>query len=281
MANLYVINSAGEKEPFSFQKVYDSARRAGASKEMAREIAAIVRQEVYPGIKTSEIFGSITRLLKKESPRAALRFNLKDAMRKLGPTGFPFEKYIGGILKELGYKTRINQFLPGRCINSYEIDFIAEKDNLVYVGECKYRNLPGEKVHSNDALVNHARFLDILNGPYFQSKEYRNLEIKSIMVTNTKFTARALDYSNCVGVELLGWRTPKNKGLEYLIEEEKLYPINILPSFRGRLKEIFVSEQLILAKDVLEIQPQELAGKFNVSPKVFYPLIEEAKVLLQ
>lgn len=36
MTSLYVINSRGEKELFSFQKVYESAMRVGASKELAR-----------------------------------------------------------------------------------------------------------------------------------------------------------------------------------------------------------------------------------------------------
>jgi hypothetical protein len=32
---IFVINLRGEKEPFSFQKVYQSARNVGASKEVA------------------------------------------------------------------------------------------------------------------------------------------------------------------------------------------------------------------------------------------------------
>ena len=154
MASLYVINSQKEKEPFSSQKVYNSARRVGASKKLAQKIAKIIEKEVYPGIKTFEIFGRIKKLLHSEIPKAALKFNLKKGMRKLGPTGFPFEKYIGEILRESGLKVKINQYLPGFCLRSYEIDFVAEKNKLVYVGECKYRNLFGERVHSGEVLEN-------------------------------------------------------------------------------------------------------------------------------
>ena len=217
MAYLYVINSNKERELFSFQKVYRSAKRVGASGKLALEIAKTIKREVYPGIRTSEIFKRVKNLLQQESPKAALKFNLKEGTKKLGPTGFPFEKYIGEVLKKIGFKVKINQYLPGHCISNYEIDFIAQKENLIYIGECKYRNISGDRVHSRDALANYARFLDILNGPYFKLKKYKNLKIKTMMVTNTKFTKRAENYSYCMKAELLGWRCPKNKGLEYFI----------------------------------------------------------------
>lgn len=201
-------------------------------------------------------------------------------MRRLGPTGFPFEKFIGAIFESLGFKVRINQYLPGFCIKDYEIDFLAEKDNLIYIGECKYRNVMGERVHSKDALVGHARFLDILNGPYFKSKKYKNFKIKSIIVTNAKFTSRTIDYSYCVNTELLGWKCPKNKGLEYLIEKENLYPITILPYFRGSLKNIFVFKKMMLVQDVLKIDPQSFAKEFKMSVERFNSLIKQARILL-
>ena len=266
---------------FSLQKIYKSARRVGADKELARKIVKSIEKEAYPGIKTSKIFKKVKKLLRREIPRAAIRFNLKDGMRKLGPTGFPFEKFIGEIFKKMGFETKINQYLPGLCIKSYEIDFLARKGNLIYVGECKYRNTAGERVHSKDTLANYARFLDILRGPYFKSKKYRNFKTKTMMVTNTKFTSRAIDYSLCAGTALLGWKYPKNKGLEHLIEKEKFYPITILPSLRGYLKDIFISEKIMLVEDVLKIDSQKLAKKFKIPIKRFEPLIKEARILLE
>jgi hypothetical protein len=279
--SLYVINSRGERELFSCQKIYKSARRVGAGKELARKIVKSIEKEAEPGIKTSKIFKKVKKLLREEIPRAAIRFNLKDGMRKLGPTGFLFEKFIGGILKKLGFETKINQYLPGFCVKNYEIDFLAKKGNLIYIGECKYRNTVGERVHSKDALANYARFLDILNGPYFKSKKYQNFKVKTMMVTNTKFTSRSIDYSRCMSVELLGWKYPKNKGLEHLIEKEKFYPITILPSLRGYLKDILISEKIMLVEDVLKIDSQKLAKKFKIPIKRFYPLIKEAEILLE
>lgn len=42
---IFVINLRGEKEPFSFQKVYQSARNVGASKELAFEIAKKLKKK--------------------------------------------------------------------------------------------------------------------------------------------------------------------------------------------------------------------------------------------
>lgn len=277
----YIINSSGEEEPFSLVKVHKSARMAGAGRKLAKKITEIITGEVYDGMKTSEIFKRVRELLKQQSPRSALRFNLKEAMKRLGPTGFPFEEFIGGVFKSMGFFVKINQYIPGFCLNDYEIDFLAKKEKLIYMGECKYRNLSGEKVHIQDALANYARFLDIQKGPYFAADKKRGCEIKTIMVTNAKFTNKITAYASCVGVSLLGWRYPKNEGLEYLVEQYKLYPITILPSLRGYLKDIFVSEKIMLAKDVLKINLQEFSRKFKIPEKQIYSLAEEARILLE
>ncbi len=278
--SLYVINSSGEDEPFSYQKVYRSARRVNASKDLAREIAKAITREAYDGIKTSEIFRKVKELLYQHTPETALKFNLKEGMRKLGPTGFPFEKFIGEIFKSLDFKIKINQHLPGLCLDDYEIDFLAQKENLIYIGECKYRNVAGEMVHLRDALSNYARFLDISKGPSFAAKKYQNYKIKTIMVTNAKFTGQAISYSSCMDVNLLGWRYPQNHGLEYLIEKNNLYPVTILPSLKGYLKDIFVSEKIMLAQDVLKINAQKFSKEFRISFRHLYNVIEEAKILL-
>ena len=262
----------GEKEPFSFRKVYRSARRVGASKDLSQKIAETIEKQAYPGIETSEIFKKVKKLLHQESPEAALKFNLKEGMKKLGPTGFLFEKYIGEIFLRNNFEVKLNRYIRGFCCR-YEIDFLAEKGNLLYLGECKYRNLPEGEVHSNTALANHARFLDIKKGGRFP-------KIKSLLVTNRRFTSKAIRYSKCVGVELLGWNYPKGKGLEYLIDSQKLYPVTVLPSLRKDLVEIFASKGIILVQDIL-IDIRKLAKKTGISKKDLKPLIKEAEVLLK
>lgn len=276
--SIYVVNARGERKPFSFRKVCRSARRVGASSSTAREIAETIEKEVYTGIKTIDIFKKVKRLLAKAAPGSpALRFNLKQGMRKLGPTGFPFEKYIGKIFSSQGFKVKLNQHISGSCVK-YEIDFLAQKKDILYVGECKYRNLAGGRVHSKTALANYARFLDIEKGRFFDKKR---LKIKSILVTNTKFTKRAVKYSQCVGVELWGWNFPKNKGLEYLIDRQKLYPITILPSFKKSLADVFIKKRIMLVQDILKINIKNFAKETKIPQKFLEAIAKEARTLLQ
>ncbi len=275
MSSLFVTKFNGEKEPFSIKKIYRSAKRVGASEKLAKKIARIIEKEAYPGIKTSEIFKKVKRLLQQEVPKAALRFNLKEGIKKLGPTGFPFEKYIGAIFSKNDFKVKLNKHVSGFCCKKYEIDFLAEKDNFLYIGECKYRYLPEHKVHTVTALANYARFLDIKKGHSFR----KDIKLKSLLITNAKFTTRAIKYSECVGVELLGWNYPRNKGLEYLIDSQKLYPITILPSLPRFLAEIFASKRMMLAQDISKIDIKEFARKTKISKKRLEILVKEAKSL--
>jgi hypothetical protein len=274
MSSLFVVKFDGEKEPFSVKKVYQSAKRAGASEKLAKKIAKKIEKEIYPDIKTSEIFRIVKNLLKQETPKTALRFNLKEGIKKLGPTGFPFEKYIGEIFSRNNFEVKLNRHIPGFCCK-YEIDFLARKGSILYVGECKYRNLERGKVHSGIALANYARFLDIKKGKFFDKK----LKVKSLLVTNRKFTSKAIKYSNCVGVKLLGWNYPKGQGLERLIGSQKLYPITMLPSLSRYLAEIFASKKIMLARDILDIDPKKLSKKIKAPKSKLEALKKEAKIL--
>ena len=284
---IFVINLRGEKEPFSFQKVYRSARNVGASKEVAIAIAKEIEREVFDGISTSQISDRIFELLFEKSPQSAIKFNLRKAILKLGPTGFPFEKFVSKIFEAEGFEVKTNQMIPGFCTD-YEIDFLAKtlsvfkaplsgakKENLIYIGECKFRQDPGGRVDLKEALANYARFLDIERGRFLDSR----MNYKSILVTNTKFTEKAIKYSNCVGVELLGWKYPPERGLEKLIEKNKLYPITILPSINSQLAKILISERIVLVKDILKPDFEKLAKERKIPQKE--RILKEAEILLK
>lgn len=273
-SEILITNAQGEKEPFSYQKVYTSARRVGATDLKAREIAAAVEKDIFPGIKTWEIFGKVKKMLERQSQKAAIRFDLKEAMKKLGPTGYTFEKYAAEVFSRLGYKVKPNQFVSGHCV-TYEIDFLAEKGDFIYIAECKYHK--EGKVDLQTALANSARFNDIMDKGSFGAKA-----VKSIVVTNTKFTTEAIRYSECKNIDLLGWRYPLEQGLEYMIESRGLYPLTILPSCKGRLAELLNTQGKMLARDVFEAAEAE---DFSSNPEFvkngIHALIREAEVLLK
>lgn len=272
---IYIKNIQGERELFSLGKVLRSAKRVGASDQEAKRIAAVIEQEAYSGMKTTEIFSKVREMLEKKDQKAVMRFNLREAMRKLGPTGYSFEKYAGEIFKSMGYKVKVNLYIPGKCV-TYEIDFLAEKDNFIYIGECKYHKLPEGKVDLQTALANCARFHDILAAGGFEGKE-----VKSILVTNTKITSEAIRFSECKDIDLLGWHYPAEQGLEYLIESRNLYPLTILPSFSGRLSESLSNHKTLLVKTILEMKDTQFPEKKEFYAEGFDNLVKEAEILLK
>lgn len=249
-----ILNSFGEQEPFSRKKIYDSILLAGGSKETAEKISNIIEKKGRSNWTTFEIHKLIRNLLKKEKQVYAMRFDLKYAMKRFGPEGFYFEKFIKEVYEALGYKVVNNRIVKGRCI-SYEIDFIAKNEKVTFLGECKYRNMIGQRVDVNVVLKGFAVRDDIRN----DHLDLNNIE--TIIVTNEKFTEKAISYAKCKKISILGWKYPKEAGLEKIIEENGLYPITILPSFNSHYLNIFSEENVLIAKNLTEEKIKILEGR--------------------
>jgi hypothetical protein len=276
MQKIFVTNSRGEQEPFSFRKVFASAKRAGASNKVATQIALTIKDEMVSGMRTFEIFKRVKQMLIGYDYNSAVRFNLKEAIRRLGPDGFSFEKYMGRIFAKSGYRIALNQQLKGKCV-PHEIDFTAENDSEIIIGECKYRVSGGDRIDIKTCLSSYATFLDLKEGYFKNSKK----ELKMLLVTNAKFTSHSIKYAPCAGIELLGWRYPSSGGLEAMIESQNLYPITILPSFKGVLTNLLLSHNTILVKDLLNANIDELARHEGVPKSKLDTLVDEAKVLME
>ena len=121
-----IIKSTGEKVKFSIEKLRGSLKRSGADKKVVEEIINVVRDELYQGISTKEIYNRAFALLKKKKSVFASKYKLKKAIYELGPTGFPFERFVGAIFTYSGYEVNIGVNLPGKCV-SHEVDVIAKK----------------------------------------------------------------------------------------------------------------------------------------------------------
>src|SRR5687768_7074750 len=140
--DVLITKASGIIEPFSSEKLYNSLKKAGASEEIIKEILANVRSKLYKGIPTKKIYRIAFNQLKTNSKPVAAKYHLKKGIMELGPSGYPFELFIGEILKRQGYKTRVGEIVMGKCV-SHEIDVIAEKNNDHFMIECKYHNQPG------------------------------------------------------------------------------------------------------------------------------------------
>ena len=69
-----IIKSTGEKVKFSLQKLRRSLQRSGADTTDIEHILDIVRDELYQGISTKEIYNRAFALLKKKKSVFASKY---------------------------------------------------------------------------------------------------------------------------------------------------------------------------------------------------------------
>lgn len=246
---VYIKKSNGETELFSFQKLKNSLLTTGASQEMVDAIVDKVQVDLYDGISSNVIYKKAFALLKKENSISASRYSLKRAIFDLGPTGFPFERMIGALLKERGFKTEVSVILKGECV-THEIDVLAEMDGNVYAIECKFHSDPKVTSNVQVPLYINSRFLDIQKEWNADPKNKTHLK-QGWLVTNTRFTDDAINYGKCVGLTLLSWDYPENNGLKANIDTYALYPITTLTSLSRKEQHALIEKDIILVKELL------------------------------
>ncbi len=122
---MYVIKASGGKEEFNPEKIRNSLARANVDRTISDDIIKQVEKEAFDGITTAAIFKRVMELLKNRSPARASCYDLKDAIKRLGPAGFPFETFIAEILKENGYKTMLRTRLRGKCAECMNIRLLC------------------------------------------------------------------------------------------------------------------------------------------------------------
>ncbi len=244
-----IIKSSGHKTNFSIEKLKNSLKRSGADTAVVQNIVDIVRDELYQGISTKEIYNRAFALLKKKKRVYASKYKLKKAIYELGPTGFPFEKFVGAILYYSGYEVQTGQILNGKCV-SHEVDVIAYKNGQNIVAECKFHNEEGRNCDVKVPLYIHSRYRDIVNH-YEKSKPEEEIPNEGWVVTNTRFTADALQYGNCSGLFLLSWDYPENNGLKERIDRLGLYPITVSTLLTQREKQFLLSRDVVLCRELI------------------------------
>jgi len=242
--------NSGELEPFSFRKLQNSLQRSGASTEVTHKIIECIKPKLYNGISTKEIYSNAFSLLKKHNRLHASKFSLKKAIFDLGPTGYPFERLVGALLKQKGYKTKVGVILPGKCV-THEIDVLAEKNRYTYAIECKFHLKPNYANNVKIPLYINSRFLDIQK-QWNKNPQKTSFLKQGWIVTNTKFTEDAINYARCAGLLLLSWDYPKNNGIKNNIDKFGLYPITVLTSLTKREKKLLIENDVILTKELLE-----------------------------
>lgn len=244
-----IIKSSGEKVRFSLSKLRASLKRTGADDKTISQILDKVRDELYQGISTKEIYNRAFGLLKKNKRSSASKYKLKKAIYELGPTGFPFERFISAVLNYSGYTTEVGTILKGKCV-SHEIDVIAHKNSKTTVIECKFHSEQGYNCNVKVPLYINSRFQDIKENWSKVSKKDALLE-PGWVVTNTRFTEDALHYGRCCGLSLISWDYPLKNGLKDRIDRLALYPITVSTLLTQREKQFLLSRSVVLLRELI------------------------------
>ncbi|WP_420322015.1 ATP cone domain-containing protein [Flagellimonas sp.] len=244
-----IIKSSGETVRFSVDKLRNSLKASGANNTVVNEIVAQVMDELYVGISTKEIYNRAFSMLKKKKAIYASKYKLKKAIYELGPTGFPFERFVSGVLNYSGYSTEVGTVIQGSCVQ-HEIDVLATKNDILNIIECKFHGEEGRKCNVKIPLYVHSRFNDVFK----HMESNKKVEGKTALgwvVTNTRFTADALDYGKCAKLYLLSWDHPSGDGLRDRIDRLGLYPITVSTLLSNREKQFLLSRDIVLCRQLL------------------------------
>ncbi|QAA80524.1 ATPase [Aequorivita sp. H23M31] len=243
-----IVKHSGERVDFSIDILKASLRRSGASEDLITEIAARVQGELYPGISTKEIYNRAFALLKKQKTAVASKYKLKKAIYQLGPTGFPFEKFVSAIFSYEGYQVKTGQIMQGKCV-THEVDVVAKKDDEFIVAECKFHMDQGINCNVKVPLYINSRYRDIQD--FFRDSNPDNIPNQGLVITNTRFTNDALDYGKCAGLHLLSWDYPFGNGLRDRIDRLGLYPVTVSTILTNREKQFLLSRDVVLCRQLI------------------------------
>lgn len=253
---IFVRKASGDLVPFDPEKVRQSLQRAYVDKKTIKKLLSEIVPQVRNGMSTRELYDNIYSRLKQHDVGFASKYNLKQSIMELGPTGYPFEQFLAKVLQQLGYQTQTNQIVRGRCI-THELDVIAERDNIHYMIETKYHNIPGSKTSIQAALYSYARFLDVKDNWMNDTEDTHKLH-RCWLVTNTKLTSDTVEYANCMGIELSSWDYPEGSSLRKLISASGAHPITSLATLKQHQKRQLLDQHVVLCSDLLAMPKKQI-----------------------
>ena len=279
MNQFYVIKANGEKELFDYKKLENSLRKVSASEELIAQIVSEISIEAKAKeiVTTQDIYRQAFSILRKKQRPIAIRYSLKKAVAMLGPTGFPFEKFVAEIFKARGYETITDQIVKGKCVE-HEIDVAAwKKDELIMV-EAKFHTDFNLRSDLKIVLYVKARYDDIFGKEYLYGGEKRKLT-EGWIVTNTKFSSTAIQYGQCQpALKFVGWNYPYDNNLHDMIEKYELIPLTALTTITTVEKNLFLSRGIILSKNLLDT---DMLKGYNFDEKKIKSIQDEVQGLCE
>lgn len=272
--NIRVVKGNGEKVTFDAEKIRQALSFSGVDEEVIDKITAQVESRIYDGISTKKIYQIAFDLLKRDSYRNAGRYSLKKAIMELGPTGYPFEVFVGKIFETMGYEVETGVIVQGKCIR-HEVDVIARKPGEMIMVECKFHSDSRTKSGVQVPLYIQSRFMDVKAA--WENQYGKDIRYRGGVVCNTRFSDDALQYANCAGLLLISWDYPAETGLKYWIDKTGLQPVTSLISLTKRDKQFLLEREIVLCNQLEE--NKEVLKKMGMTDFQIRKILNEASNL--
>lgn len=273
----FVTKMSGEKVLFDEKRFRNSLKRSNADPDTIEEVVEKIKTELYDLIPTKEIYRMAFSMLRKKAGSSASRYKLKRAILELGPSGFPFEKYVSELLKFRNYQTSVGEIVKGHCV-SHEIDIIADKEDRHLIIECKFHSDQHRFCDVKVPLYIHSRFRDV-ETELRKKKEFQGKTILGGLVTNTRFSSDALQYGQCMGLFMLSWDHPGEKSLKSIIDRSGLHPVTSLLTITMEEKNQLLSRGIVLCKTLAD--DPSILRNMNISENRMRKIVEEVKEICE
>lgn len=242
-----VVKWDGRTEEFDSHKLVQTLTRMGAPQKVAEEIAEEIAQQLVEGTTTKRLYAMAMDALGSHQEVVEFRRDMKQGLARIG-TGLQFEAYVRLLLEAYGYEVSENLVLQGACV-THELDGIAEKDGETIYLEVKHHSVLERYTPFEVTLSAKAKWDDLRAGC---EQGLNDCEFDRVLiVTNTRLTKHAEQYANCVGIEHLGWNTPRGRGIDWFIEHQKLYPVTILRSVTTKERNQLYAHDILTLKQLV------------------------------
>lgn len=249
-----VVKWDGRSEEFDPLKIVRTLTRMGAPQGVAEEIAEDLGDRIEEGMTTKEIYEMAVGELEAHKEIVEFRLDLRDGLARIG-SGLHFEEYVRLLLEEYGYKVTGNIVVQGACV-THEVDGIAERDGETLYVEMKHHSVLERYTPFEVTLAAKAKLDDLKEGC---EKGLNDCNFdRALIVTNTRLTKHAQRYAECVGIEHFGWNTPRGRGLDWFIEEKKLYPVTILRSLTEVERDQIYARKILTLKQLVDTNPNDV-----------------------
>jgi len=272
---IVVHKAGGEWQYFSSDKLFKFLKNVGLSSVECEFVLSELVRSLGKEINTREVTASVVAILRQlpKGARYAAIYTLKDSLRRMGPDGHNFEKFIGKLFEYSAYKVNVSQFVRGDCVE-HEVDVVASNDTEINLVECKFHNTEGKRSDVVVAMYTHARFMDIE-----QADKRDDRKVIGWLATNTKLTIDALKYVQCKGMHLLSVENPHNDNIMTKVRDANLFPlasIDILEPYIATL----MAADYVLAEDLLRLD-SEGALELGIPTALLNSAQNQIKAVLQ